>query len=67
MNTLQCLEQLESEIQEIPEEFLPKLISMVKSYRETLQIEESFKQSWQEVRKGEIYPIEQLWNGNLII
>ncbi len=62
MNTTQCLQQLEHEIQEIPEEFLPKLIAMVKSYRETLHIEESFKQSWKEIKKGEIYPIEQLWD-----
>lgn len=29
---------------------------------EFISIEESFKRSWQEIKSGEIYPIEQLWD-----
>ena len=46
MNTLQCLEKLGNKEEEL----------------EFISIEESFKQSWQEIKSGEIYPIEQLWD-----
>ncbi len=46
MNTLQCLEKLGNREEKL----------------EFISIEESFKQSWQEIKSGKIYPIEQLWD-----
>jgi hypothetical protein len=58
------LAELDKEIRQIPAEFLPLLLSIVKSYRQSLLLmpaEDSFKQGWQEAQQGETYPITELW------
>jgi hypothetical protein len=58
------LAELDKEIRQIPAEFLPFLLSIVKSYRQSLLLtsaEDSFKQGWQEALQGETYPITELW------
>ncbi|MDM8546382.1 hypothetical protein QUF61_07795 [Candidatus Venteria ishoeyi] len=58
------LTELENEIHQVPAEFLPLLLSIVKSYRQSLQLmsaEDSFKQGWQETKQGETYPLADLW------
>ncbi len=63
-NTSPYLTELEHEIHQVPAEFLPLLLSIVKSYRQSLQLmpaEDSFKQGWQEAKQGEISPLAELW------
>ena len=58
------LTELNNEISQVPEEFLPLLLSIVKSYRQSLQLmsaEDSFKQGWREAKQGETYPLADLW------
>ena len=53
---IDCLKQLESEIHQIP----PSV--------DLKSADESFKQGWQEMLAGEIYPIEDLWKKiNIIV
>ncbi len=64
LNVSPYLTELEKEIHQIPAEFLPLLLSIVKSYRQSLLLmsaEDSFKQGWQEARQGETYPLADLW------
>jgi len=61
---IDCLKQLESEIHRIPREHLPELLQIVKEFHSNVDlkpVDESFKQGWQEMLTGEVYPIEDLW------
>lgn len=62
-NTSLYLAELENEIHQVPAEFLPMLLSIVKSYRQAcvMPAEDSFKQGWQEAKQGEISPLAELW------
>ena len=62
----QYLQQLTEEIQLTPLEYLPMLLSIVKSYRESVMLKpaaDSFRQGWQETLAGDIYPLDSLWDG----
>ncbi|MCH8318468.1 MAG: hypothetical protein IIA88_08235 [Bacteroidetes bacterium] len=57
-------QQLSTEIKRVPVEYLPNLLKIVRSFRETVNLkpaEESFRQGWQEAMKGEHLPISELW------
>ncbi len=57
-------DQLEREIQLIPDEYLPNLLSLVRLFRESITLkpaEASFRQGWKEAMNGETLPIEELW------
>lgn len=59
-------EKLQDEIEHIPQEYLPALLNIVHSFRESVSLkpaEDSFKQGWNEVMRGETQPIETLWDG----
>lgn len=59
-------ERLASEIQQVPEEYLPALLTIVHSFRESVSLPtatESFEQGWKEAMAGETHPIETLWDG----
>jgi hypothetical protein len=59
-------QQLATEIQQTPVEYLPILLRIVKSYRESVTLntaEESFRQAWKETLSGDTYPISRLWDG----
>jgi len=59
-------QQLATEIQQTPVEYLPILLRIVKSYRESVTLntaEESFRQAWKETLSGDTYPINRLWDG----
>jgi len=56
--------QLREEIERIPSEYLEPLLKMLRAYRESLAIttaEESFAQGWREAIKGDVHPLEELW------
>ncbi|MDM8564283.1 hypothetical protein QUF74_01365 [Candidatus Halobeggiatoa sp. HSG11] len=59
-------QQLINEIQQVPSEYLPMLLQIVKSYRESVTLntaEESLRQGWKETITGDIHPIDSLWDG----
>ena len=61
-----CAEQLVREINEMPEEYLPILLEMVRLFRESITLkpaEASFRQGWKEALAGETKPVSELWKG----
>lgn len=57
-------EQALAELDAVPDEYLPFVIQLVRSFREGLGLNAaaaSFRQGWAEARKGETYPIGSLW------
>lgn len=54
------------EIEIIPEEYLPGLLNIVRSFRQSVTLnpaDESFRQGWQEALSGETFPLTELWEG----
>ena len=59
-------EKLFREIEATPEEYLPALLSIVRSYRQSITLkpaDESFRQGWLETMNDETLPISELWEG----
>ncbi|MCZ7671158.1 MAG: hypothetical protein M5U34_30455 [Chloroflexi bacterium] len=59
-------DRLLKEINATPEEYLPALLNIVRSYRQSVSLnpaDESFRQGWQEAMKGETLPLAGLWEG----
>ncbi|MBK8987255.1 MAG: hypothetical protein IPM39_14450 [Chloroflexi bacterium] len=59
-------EKLLQEIEATPEEYLPTLLNIVRSYRQSVSLnpaDESFRQGWQEALAGETMPLDDLWAG----
>jgi len=58
--------QLYKEVEAVPEEYLPLLLQMIRTYRESVFLKpaaESFQKGWQEAHAGEIVPLKHLWEG----
>lgn len=60
-------EQLSAEIQQVPEEYMPALISIIHAFREGVtelpSAEDSFRDGWRDVQQGKVYPVDTLWDG----
>ena len=59
-------EQLVREIKEMPDEYLPILLEVVRLFRESVTLkpaEASFRQGWKEALAGETRPVSELWEG----
>ena len=59
-------QQLIREINEMPEEYLPILLEIVRLFRESITLkpaEASFRQGWKEALAGETRPVSELWEG----
>ncbi|MFO7679555.1 MAG: hypothetical protein R6X34_05840 [Chloroflexota bacterium] len=57
-------DRLLKEIDATPEEYLPALLNIVRSYRQSVSLnpaDESFRQGWREAVQGETFPLESLW------
>lgn len=55
-----------AEIDSLPEEYLPFVLQLMRTFKESVSLKSakaSFQQGWKEAQKGEIYPIEELWEG----
>jgi len=53
-----------AELNHVPIEYYPLLLQIIRTYRESVTLDSaaaSFKRGWQEALRGEIFPIEQLW------
>ena len=58
--------QVFAEVETVPEEYLPFLLQMIRSYRESVDLKpaaESFKTGWQEAQAGETTSVKHLWEG----
>lgn len=63
IQTLTYAKQLAREIEEIPKEYLPALIKIVRLFRESVTLkpaEASFRQDWKETLTGETRPVTEL-------
>ena len=59
-------QQLQKEINQLPQEYLPNLIQLVRVFRESVALKpaaDSFRQGWAEVANGETQPVSKLWDG----
>lgn len=55
-------EQLYQEIEAAPEEYLPALLNIVRSYRQRVTlnpVKESFRQGWQEAMQNKTLPLPE--------
>ena len=55
-----------AEVNAVPEEYLPFLLQMVRTYRESVDLKsaaQSFEKGWQEAQAGETIPVKNLWEG----
>lgn len=58
--------KLVSEIKNLPEEYLPNLLQIVRLFRDSVTLksaEASFRQGLKEAQAGETHPIDTLWEG----
>jgi len=63
-STQKYRKQVLAELESIPAEYLPYLLQMVKSFRESVELKPaaaSFRQGWQEAMSGETMPVKELW------
>lgn len=66
MTTPAYREQVLREVNALPEEYLPYLLQLVQTFRESITLKPattSFAQGWNEAQTGDISPIEELWDG----
>ena len=59
-------EQLVREIREMPSEYWPNLLEIIHLVPESVTLkpaQASFRQGWQESRKGQARPVSELWDG----
>jgi hypothetical protein len=57
--------QLQQEVDALPEEYLPYILQIVQTFRESVMLKpaaESFKQGWHEARTGDRIPVNSLWD-----
>jgi hypothetical protein len=50
----------------MPEEYLPRLLEIVRLFRESVTLkpaEVSFRQGWKETLAGKTMPVSELWEG----
>jgi hypothetical protein len=58
--------QVVAEVDAVPEEYLPLLLQMIRTYRQSVDLKpaaESFRKSWKEAKTGETIPLKHLWEG----
>ncbi len=58
-------QEINHELQEIPKEYWPNLLQMVRLFRESVTLKPataSFRQGWKEAMSGETLPVSELWD-----
>jgi len=58
--------RVNAEVDAVPEEYLPLLLQMVRTYRQSVGLKpaaESFKKGWEEAQAGETLSLKHLWEG----
>ena len=64
--TFDCQQQLFDEINELPKEYLPNLLQIVRLFRESVTLrpaEAGLRQGLHEALAGEVRPVRGLWEG----
>jgi len=59
-------EQVLREVNALPDEYLPYLLQLVQTFRESITLKpvaESIEQGWHEARSHAITPLKDLWDG----
>lgn len=59
-------EQILAEIDTLPDEYLPFVLQLVHTLRESISLKPaatSLRQGWAEARQGITYPADELWDG----
>jgi hypothetical protein len=62
--TQKCRKEVLAEVAAIPAEYLPFVLQMVRSFRESVVLKPaaaSFRQGWREALQGETMPVKKLW------
>ena len=57
-------EQVQEEIDALPDEYLPYVLRLMQTFRESVMLKpaaQSFRQGWQEARGGDLHPLSDLW------
>lgn len=63
--SLMYREQVLAELDTLPEEYLPFVLQLMRTFREGVTLKPaaaSFRQGWQEARQGELSPVATLWD-----
>lgn len=58
-------EQVLAEMEAVPDEYLPFLIQVVRSFRESVTLKPAdvtFRLGWAEAQRGETYAVSSLWD-----
>jgi len=66
MSALVYSKQIQQEIDQLPGEYLPMLLQMIRVYRQSVTLptaQASFAQGWQESQSGQTQDISTLWDG----
>jgi hypothetical protein len=59
-------DQVLAELDSLPDEYLPFVLQLVRTFRESITLKPaaaSFRQGWHEAQQGDTYPITTLWDG----
>ena len=60
------IEQIQNELKQTPSEYLPALLNIIHTFRESVYMnsaEDSFRIGWREIQNGQYEPISRLWDG----
>ena len=63
--TTKYREQVLAELDGLPDEYLPFVLQLMRSFRESIALKPataSFRQGWRESQQGDTYPIATLWD-----
>jgi hypothetical protein len=63
-STKEYRKQFLAELTAIPEEYLPFVLQMVRTFRESVALKPaaaSFRQGWHEAQRGETMSVKHLW------
>lgn len=58
-------EQVLAELDALPDEYLPFVLQLVRTFRASITLQSaavSFRQGWHEAQQGMTYPIATLWD-----
>lgn len=58
-------DQVVAELDAVPDEYLPFVLQLIRSFHQSVRLKpakDSFRQGWQEARRGETFPVATLWD-----
>jgi hypothetical protein len=64
--TITYRNQVLTELEALPDEYLPFILQLMRAFRESVTLKpaaESFRQGWREAQQGDVSPVATLWDG----